>query len=109
MVHKKYMKFVWVTKHFKLKRVKSDTFLQESILLSLNELILNSIPENPQYRHSRYPKTAMDLIQSVVSGAAFGAALTASGVWNPVIIVDQMRLHDFHMVKVFLTASSVSA
>jgi hypothetical protein len=51
----------------------------------------------------------MDLIQSTVSGAAFGAALTASGVWNPIVIVDQMRLHDFHMLKVFLTASSVSA
>jgi hypothetical protein len=51
----------------------------------------------------------MDLVTTTVSGAAFGAALTASGVWNPSFIVEQMRFHDFHMLKVFMTAGSISA
>ncbi|KAF2122259.1 hypothetical protein BDV96DRAFT_482613 [Lophiotrema nucula] len=51
----------------------------------------------------------MNLVPSILSGAAFGAALTASGVWNPSFIVAQMKLRDFHMLKVFLTAGGVSA
>jgi len=51
----------------------------------------------------------MDLVLTAISGAAFGATLTASGVWNPSFIVEQMRFHDFHMLKVFMTAGSVSA
>jgi hypothetical protein len=48
------------------------------------------------------------LIRTTVSGAIFGAALTASGVWNPDFIIEQMALHDFHMLKVFMTAGSIS-
>lgn len=51
----------------------------------------------------------MDLVTTTVSGAAFGAALTASGVWNPATIIEQMRFNDFHMVKVFMMANSASA
>ncbi|KAF2686700.1 hypothetical protein K458DRAFT_402270 [Lentithecium fluviatile CBS 122367] len=51
----------------------------------------------------------MDLVAQMVAGSTFGAALTASGVWNPSTIVEQMRFHDFHMLKVFMTASSASA
>ncbi|ORY18638.1 hypothetical protein BCR34DRAFT_473389 [Clohesyomyces aquaticus] len=51
----------------------------------------------------------MDLATNTLAGMTFGAALTASGVWNPSIIIDQMRFHNFHMLKVFMTASSASA
>ncbi|KAF2799282.1 hypothetical protein K505DRAFT_266081 [Melanomma pulvis-pyrius CBS 109.77] len=51
----------------------------------------------------------MDLVTQTVTGASFGAALAASGVWNPSTIIEQMQLHDFHMLKVFMTASSASA
>ncbi|KAF2259336.1 hypothetical protein CC78DRAFT_537180 [Lojkania enalia] len=50
-----------------------------------------------------------DLITHLLSGAAFGAALTFSGVWSPTTIVDQMYFRDFRMLKVFLTASGASA
>ena len=43
------------------------------------------------------------------SGAIFGAALTASGVWQPVVIDEQMHLQSLHMMKVFLTAIATSA
>ncbi|KAI9872174.1 MAG: hypothetical protein M1830_002000, partial [Pleopsidium flavum] len=43
------------------------------------------------------------------AGAIFGAALTASGVYLPSVIVSQMQLSDFHMLKVFLGASASSA
>ncbi|KAF2466574.1 uncharacterized protein BDR25DRAFT_336436 [Lindgomyces ingoldianus] len=51
----------------------------------------------------------MDLTVHTFTGMTFGAALTASGVWNPSTIVEQMRFHDFHMLKVFMAASSASA
>lgn len=44
-----------------------------------------------------------------MAGAMFGSALTASGVYLPGVIISQMELKDFHMLKVFLTASSLSA
>lgn len=49
-----------------------------------------------------------DLISSALTGGLFGAALTVSGVYLPNTIISQMKLQDFHMLKVFLTASSVS-
>lgn len=45
----------------------------------------------------------------IASGAIFGAALTVSGVWQPMIIDAQMHLKTFHMLKVFLTAMATSA
>lgn len=51
----------------------------------------------------------MEKSLALLSGATFGAALTASGVWSPSTIVDQMHLQDFRMLKVFLTASGASA
>jgi hypothetical protein len=48
-------------------------------------------------------------IQPFIAGAFFGTALTSSGVYLPSIILLQMKLQDFHMLKVFLTASSASA
>ncbi|KAJ6119765.1 hypothetical protein N7523_004045 [Penicillium sp. IBT 18751x] len=48
------------------------------------------------------------LLPSTMAGALFGSALTASGVYLPSVILSQMELEDFHMLKVFLTAGSAS-
>jgi hypothetical protein len=52
---------------------------------------------------------ATDLLANTVRGTVFGVALAASGVYVPQIILDQMALKEFHMMKVFLTASASSA
>ena len=52
---------------------------------------------------------ASDTLRSAGAGAVFGAALTASRVYLPSVIINQMRLQDFHMLEVFLTASAASA
>jgi hypothetical protein len=52
---------------------------------------------------------ALELIANTLRGGIFGAALTAAGVYSPQIILDQMALKEFHMMKVFLTASASSA
>lgn len=49
------------------------------------------------------------LALSAASGAIFGSALTASGVYAPSVIVSQMGLSNFHMLKSFLAASACSA
>jgi hypothetical protein len=49
------------------------------------------------------------LLTTGVAGALFGAALAASGVYLPSVIVSQMELTNFHMLKVFLGASASSA
>ncbi|TVY43263.1 hypothetical protein LSUB1_G000907 [Lachnellula subtilissima] len=50
-----------------------------------------------------------NLIAKLAAGTVFGAALTASGVYSPWIIISQMKLEDFHMLQAFLTASAISA
>jgi len=49
------------------------------------------------------------LVTSTLAGAIFGAALSASGVFSPSVIIAQMRFTNFHMLKVFMTASASSA
>ncbi|KAK7190805.1 hypothetical protein DPSP01_007926 [Paraphaeosphaeria sporulosa] len=49
------------------------------------------------------------LFTSTTSGALFGAALASSGVYAPSVIISQMHLSTFHMLKVFITASASSA
>lgn len=49
------------------------------------------------------------LLATTASGAVFGAALTASGVYSPWIIIHQMNLSNFHMLQTFLVASGSSA
>ena len=49
------------------------------------------------------------LVPPLITGAAFGAALLASSVYLPSVILSQLRLQSTHMLKSFLTASSVSA
>lgn len=51
----------------------------------------------------------LDTLCTAASGAVFGAALTAAGVHPPEIIIDQFRLVDFHMFKVFSVALGSSA
>lgn len=48
-------------------------------------------------------------METLLSGAAFGAALTASGVFDPQAIVSQLTLQDWHMLQTFLTAIGSSA
>ncbi|KAI1461970.1 hypothetical protein F4805DRAFT_189483 [Annulohypoxylon moriforme] len=43
-----------------------------------------------------------------VSGAAFGAALTATAIYQPDVIIGQMHLQNWHMVTTFLTATGTS-
>ena len=43
------------------------------------------------------------------AGLVFGAALTASEVYLPSVIMSQMQLKDYHMLSVFLSASACSA
>ncbi|CZS94975.1 uncharacterized protein RAG0_04777 [Rhynchosporium agropyri] len=49
------------------------------------------------------------MINSVASGSIFGAALVAAGVYSPEVIIGQMQLKEFHMLKTFLAASASSA
>ncbi|CAO3657999.1 unnamed protein product [Umbelopsis vinacea] len=51
----------------------------------------------------------MDVLRSTSAGAVFGTVLTVSRVYIPTVIINQLRLHDFHMLEVFLTASASSA
>jgi len=48
-------------------------------------------------------------MNNLVSGAAFGAALTASGVFQPSVILGQLKFENFHMIQAFLTATASSA
>lgn len=49
------------------------------------------------------------ILPTFSAGAIFGAALAASGVYSPHIIMSQMRLQDFYMLQAFMTASATSA
>jgi uncharacterized membrane protein YedE/YeeE len=53
--------------------------------------------------------TMSSLLLSAASGGIFGAALTASGVYSPSVIISQLRLGNFHMLKSFIAASACSA
>lgn len=48
-------------------------------------------------------------LPGLLSGAAFGAALTAAGVYQPAVITSQLKLQDWHMMQTFLTAAAGSA
>ncbi|KAK0629663.1 YeeE/YedE family protein [Bombardia bombarda] len=48
-------------------------------------------------------------MDTLISGAAFGAALTASGVFQPSVIISQLKFQSFHMIQAFLTAAASSA
>ena len=46
--------------------------------------------------------------KSLLSGALFGSALTVAGMFSPGVIIGQLRLENFHMLKTFLMASATS-
>jgi len=48
------------------------------------------------------------MASSLLSGTAFGAALTASGVFHPSVILGQFKLADWSMLETFLTATASS-
>ncbi|KAI0404213.1 hypothetical protein F4802DRAFT_598408 [Xylaria palmicola] len=48
------------------------------------------------------------MLDAFVSGAAFGAALAATGMYQPSVILSQMKLENWHMVQTFLMASGAS-
>jgi hypothetical protein len=48
-------------------------------------------------------------MESVLTGAVFGAALTSSGVYQPAVIVSQLAFTNWHMIQAFLSAAAVSA
>ena len=56
-----------------------------------------------------HPDMLVATLTSMTAGAVFGAALTASMVYRPSVIISQMQMRDFHMLQVFLTASGTSA
>ncbi len=45
---------------------------------------------------------------TVLSGMAFGAALTAAGVYQPSVIISQLQLQNWHMIQSFLAAAASS-
>lgn len=47
-------------------------------------------------------------IAATLTGSLFGAGLTISGVANPEVIANQLKLTDFHMLITFLSASACS-
>ncbi|KAI2635516.1 hypothetical protein GGS21DRAFT_490173 [Xylaria nigripes] len=49
-----------------------------------------------------------NMLEPFLSGAVFGAALTAAGLCEPSVILSQMELQNWHMVQTFLTASGTS-
>ncbi|KAL1853847.1 hypothetical protein Plec18167_007166 [Paecilomyces lecythidis] len=49
-----------------------------------------------------------NLFPAGIAGSLFGTALTLTGVYNSSVITAQLRLEDFHTLKVFLAASSSS-
>ena len=61
------------------------------------------------YDQNTVATTMASLARPLFAGGVFGAALTASRVHLPTVIIEQMRLTDFHMLEVFLTASACSA
>lgn len=46
---------------------------------------------------------------TLLSGAAFGAAMVAAGLHQPSIVVSQMKFENWHMVQTFLAATASSA
>lgn len=52
---------------------------------------------------------APSILATASSGAIFGAALTAAGVYSPSCIIGQLRFENFHMLEVFMTATAGSA
>lgn len=62
-----------------------------------------------QKRSNKMPFYDLTSLKALAAGSIFGGAITAAGVYHPSVIIGQMKLEDFHMLKVFLTATATSA
>ncbi|KAI0966829.1 hypothetical protein F4678DRAFT_448298 [Xylaria arbuscula] len=62
---------------------------------------------NESKRREIYRETT-SMSDTLLSGAAFGAALAVTGMYEPAVILSQMKLENWHMVQTFLTASAAS-
>lgn len=82
------------------------SILWRSISKPLNHKSCASTSHNASIHSSA---TMSGLPLRVGAGLVFGAALTASEVYLPSVIVSQMELKDYHMLNVFLSASANSA
>lgn len=82
---------------------------QKLCSLFLHELTSQVVNSRPNPTTSPDPAMATNFISTGLSGAVFGSALLLSGVYSPTIILAQLELSDFYMLKVFLTASGSSA
>lgn len=60
-------------------------------------------------QHYHHHTMSTSLITSGMAETSFGSASATSGVYVPSVVMSQMELRDFHMLQVFLTASSASA
>lgn len=47
-------------------------------------------------------------MNNILTGAAMGAALTVTGVYEPSVILAQFNFSDFSMLQTFLTAAAGS-
>ncbi|KAK4683260.1 hypothetical protein QC764_123500 [Podospora pseudoanserina] len=78
-----------------------------------SSLLPSNIPTTESASRSQGQQTeqtgAMSEINTLLTGAAFGAALTASGVFQPSVIISQLNFTNFHMIQTFLTAAAGSA
>ena len=45
---------------------------------------------------------------TLITGAAFGAALTAAGVHDPAVLISQFKFENFDMLQSFLAASATT-
>ncbi|KAF2760304.1 hypothetical protein EJ05DRAFT_498267 [Pseudovirgaria hyperparasitica] len=72
-----------------------------SFLIVHLQILLSSAPS--------HPSGMGELWRTALCGTAFGAALTYSGVFIPEVIMAQMKFQNFHMMRVFLTATASSA
>ncbi|PNY23131.1 Uncharacterized protein TCAP_06926 [Tolypocladium capitatum] len=45
---------------------------------------------------------------TLVSGAAFGAAMMAAGFHNPAVVIEQFKFENWHMLQAFLAATAAS-
>lgn len=48
-------------------------------------------------------------MDTIVTGAAFGASLASSNMYQPYLIASQFTLQQWNMVQTFLTATGFSA
>jgi hypothetical protein len=48
-------------------------------------------------------------MDTVITGAAFGAALVASGMYSPYLIASQFTFEKWNMIQTFLTATGCTA